>query len=264
MNSNERRRSSAATEFLEVVVRPKKYYKAKHPPDHADRDKIIVSSGEKFRILKNVAVISLAMTIQYVAYQGTLNLQSSLNAKEGLGTIALSCIYLSMGISCLLLPTIMIRLLTCKWTLVVGQVCFIPYIALQLYSRFYTLIPAGILLGVFAAPMWAAHATYLTQISQIYAIITSSQMDAVITLFFGIFFFAWQNADTQGNYREQEKYATLANDLRSARLLRDADLAKQKADYYTKQIEEAPDRDSDGEDDELEQDVTVNEGQRND
>ncbi|EDW35189.1 GL15706 [Drosophila persimilis] len=185
MNSNERRRSSAATEFLEVVVRPKKYYKAKHPPDHADRDKIIVSSGEKFRILKNVAVISLAMTIQYVAYQGTLNLQSSLNAKEGLGTIALSCIYLSMGISCLLLPTIMIRLLTCKWTLVVGQVCFIPYIALQLYSR-------------------------------------------------------------------------------SARLLRDADLAKQKADYYTKQIEEAPDRDSDGEDDELEQDVTVNEGQRND
>ncbi|XP_002134951.2 UNC93-like protein [Drosophila pseudoobscura] len=216
MNSNERRRSSAATEFLEVVVRPKKYYKAKHLPDHADRDKIIVSSGEKFRILKNVAVISLAMTIQYVAYQGTLNLQSSLNAKEGLGTIALSCIYLSMGISCMLLPTIMIRLLTCKWTLVVGQVCFIPYIALQLYSRFYTLIPAGILLGVFAAPMWAAHATYLTQISQIYAIITSSQMDAVITLFFGIFFFAWQNADTIGNL-----LSSLARKLSGAGEVRD-------------------------------------------
>ncbi|XP_022216899.1 UNC93-like protein isoform X2 [Drosophila obscura] len=197
--SNERRRSSTATEFLEVVVRPKKYYKVKHPQDHSDRGKIVVSAGEKWRILKNVAVISLAMMTQYVAYQGTLNLQSSLNAKDGLGTIALSGIYLSMGISCLVLPTIMIRLVTCKWTLVIGMICFIPYIALQLYSRFLTLIPAGILLGVAAAPMWAAHATYLTQISQIYAIITESEMDAVITLFFGIFFFAWQNADTIGN-----------------------------------------------------------------
>ncbi|XP_034655774.1 UNC93-like protein [Drosophila subobscura] len=197
--NNERRRSSAATEFLEVVVRPKKYYKVKHPQEQSDRGKIIVSSGERWRILKNVAIISVAMMTQYVAYQGTLNLQSSLNAKDGLGTIALSCIYLSMGVSCLILPTIMIRMLTCKWTLVIGMAAFIPYIALQLYSRFYTLIPAGILLGVAAAPMWAAHATYLTQISQIYAIITSSEMDAVITLFFGIFFFAWQNADTIGN-----------------------------------------------------------------
>ncbi|KAH8339257.1 hypothetical protein KR074_009063 [Drosophila pseudoananassae] len=215
----ERRRASTTGDIIEVVVRPKKYYRVgRDQVTEPDRDKIFVSRYEKFRILKNVIVLSLAMMTQYVAYQvgcsraqksklivgaflckGTLNLQSSLNAEGGLGTIACSSIYLSMGLSCLVLPTLMIRQLTCKGTLVLGMFCFLPYIGLQLYSKFYTLVPAGILLGVAAAPMWAAQATYLTQISQIYAIITSSSVDAVITLFFGMFFFAWQNADTIGN-----------------------------------------------------------------
>ncbi|KAH8324652.1 hypothetical protein KR067_005341, partial [Drosophila pandora] len=197
--SVERRRSSNRVEVIEVVVRPKKYYPVGRDRTEDGRDKIFVSKYEKFRIFKNVIILSLAMMTQYVAYQGTLNLQSSLNAEGGLGTIACSCIYLSMGLSCLFLPTLMIRQLTCKGTLVLGMLCFLPYIGLQLFSRFYTLVPAGILLGLAAAPMWAAQATYLTQISQIYAIITSSSVDAVITLFFGIFFFAWQNADTIGN-----------------------------------------------------------------
>ncbi|XP_070136147.1 UNC93-like protein isoform X3 [Drosophila bipectinata] len=206
----ERRRSSATGDIIEVVVRPKKYYRVgRDQVTEPDRDKIFVSRYEKFRILKNVIVLSLAMMTQYVAYQGTLNLQSSLNAEGGLGTIACSSIYLSMGLSCLVLPTLMIRQLTCKGTLVLGMFCFLPYIGLQLYSKFYTLVPAGILLGVAAAPMWAAQATYLTQISQIYAIITSSSVDAVITLFFGMFFFAWQNADTIGNLLSS--LATLAS-----------------------------------------------------
>ncbi|XP_030387521.1 uncharacterized protein LOC115634101 [Scaptodrosophila lebanonensis] len=200
---NESRRPSRAShgaDLMEVVVRPKKYYRVSHTgPIDPNRTKIVVDVGETWRILKNVAVLSIAMMTQYVAYQGTLNLQSSLNAEGGLGTIALSGIYLSMGASCLVLPTLMIRRLTCKWTLVIGMICFIPYIGFQLFSKFYTLIPAGILLGVAAAPMWAAQATYLTQVSQIYAILKGSNVDAVITLFFGVFFFAWQNADTIGN-----------------------------------------------------------------
>ncbi|XP_023036466.1 UNC93-like protein [Drosophila willistoni] len=192
--------ASYAGDLLEVVVKPKKYYKVGHVgEDDPNRDKIYVHQGEKWRIWKNVFVISLAMMVQYVAYQGTLNLQSSLNAEQGLGTISLSCIYLSMGISCMVLPTLMIRYVTCKWTLVICMTCFLPYIGFQLHSRFYTLLPSGILLGIAAAPMWAAQATYLTQIGQIYSIITDSELDAVITLFFGIFFFAWQNADTLGN-----------------------------------------------------------------
>lgn len=65
--------------------------------------------------------------------------------------------------------------------------------------RFYTLVPAGILVGLGAAPMWASKATYLTQVGQVYAKITDQPIDAIIVRFFGFFFLAWQTAELWGN-----------------------------------------------------------------
>lgn len=66
-------------------------------------------------------------------------------------------------------------------------------------NRFYTLVPAGILLGLGAAPMWASQATYLTQCGQVYAKISDQAIDAIIVRFFGFFFLAWQTAELWGN-----------------------------------------------------------------
>lgn len=63
-----------------------------------------------------------------------------------------------------------------------------PYIASQFYPRFYTLVPAGILVGLGAAPMWASKATYLTQLGQVYAKLTDQSVEAIIVRFFGFFF----------------------------------------------------------------------------
>lgn len=65
--------------------------------------------------------------------------------------------------------------------------------------RFYTLVPAGILLGLGAAPMWASKATYLTQVGQVYAKLTDQGVEAIIVRFFGFFFLAWQTAELWGN-----------------------------------------------------------------
>lgn len=67
------------------------------------------------------------------------------------------------------------------------------------YFRFYTLVPAGILVGLGAAPMWASKATYLTQLGQIYAKLTDETVEAIIVRFFGFFFLAWQTAELWGN-----------------------------------------------------------------
>lgn len=61
------------------------------------------------------------------------------------------------------------------------------------------MVPAGILLGLGAAPMWASKATYLTQVGQVYAKITDQPVDAIIVRFFGFFFLAWQTAELWGN-----------------------------------------------------------------
>lgn len=131
--------------------------------------------------------------------QGTANLQSSINAKDGLGTVSLSAIYAALVVSCIFLPTLVIRKLTAKWTLCVSMLCYAPYIAAQFYPTFYTLVPAGILVGLGAAPMWASKATYLTQLGQVYAKLTEQSVEAIIVRFFGFFFLAWQTAELWGN-----------------------------------------------------------------
>jgi Ion channel regulatory protein UNC-93 len=165
----------------------------------SQQGKFKLSRKEKWRILKNVSVISCAFMIQFTAFQGIANLQSSINAKDGLGTVSLSAIYAALVVSCVFIPTFLIKRLTVKWTLCLSMLCYTPYIASQFYPKFYTLVPAGVLLGIGAAPMWASKATYLTQVAGVYAKLTDQSVDGIIVRFFGFFFLAWQTAELWGN-----------------------------------------------------------------
>ena len=66
--------------------------------------------SEKWRIIKNIVVISAAFMVHFTAFQGAGNLQSSVNADEGLGTVSLATIYFSLILSNVFLPVVMIRL----------------------------------------------------------------------------------------------------------------------------------------------------------
>lgn len=165
----------------------------------SQQGKFKLSRREKWRILKNVSAVSFAFMIQFTAFQGTANLQSSINAKDGLGTVSLSAIYAALVVSCIFVPTFLIKRLTVKWTLCLSMLCYAPYIGSQFYPRFYTLVPAGVVLGIGAAPMWASKATYLTQVAGVYAKLTDQAVDGIIVRFFGFFFLAWQTAELWGN-----------------------------------------------------------------
>ncbi|CAH0546899.1 unnamed protein product [Brassicogethes aeneus] len=180
-------------------------YPPKKPPreitdeEASQQGKFKLSRKEKWRILKNVSAVSCAFMIQFTAFQGTANLQSSINAKDGLGTVSLSAIYAALVVSCIFVPTFLIKRLTVKWTLCVSMLCYAPYLAAQFYPKFYTLVPAGVILGIGAAPMWASKATYLTQVAGVYAKLTDQAVDGIIVRFFGFFFLAWQTAELWGN-----------------------------------------------------------------
>lgn len=169
------------------------------PEDDGQSRKFKLSRSEKWRILKNIGTVSIAFMVQFTAFQGTANLQSSINAHDGLGTVSLSAIYAALVLSCIFVPTFVIKRLTVKWTLCLSMLCYVPYIGLQFYPRFYTLVPAGVLLGLGAAPMWAAKATYLTQAGGVYAKLVDEPADAIVVRFFGFFFLAWQTAELWGN-----------------------------------------------------------------
>ena len=128
--------------------------------------------------------------------QSMQSLQSSLNRVEGLGTISLSVIYGCLMISCLFLPSLLINTFGCKYTI---TACFIPYVlfmAANLYPDWYTMIPASVLVGLAAAPLWAAKCTYLTEMGKRYATVSMLTEDAAINRFFGMFFMAFQSGMT--------------------------------------------------------------------
>ncbi|GLH16690.1 UNC93-like protein, partial [Gryllus bimaculatus] len=64
--------------------------------------------GEKWRILRNVVLISAAFMLAFTAFFGAANLQSSVNADQGLGTVSLTAAYAALIVSNLFLPSIVI------------------------------------------------------------------------------------------------------------------------------------------------------------
>ncbi|XP_043794862.1 UNC93-like protein [Apis laboriosa] len=182
-----------------IPPEPQKPPQLSSTDDDTQSRKFKLSRGEKWRILKNISTVSVAFMVQFTAFQGTANLQSSINASDGLGTVSLSAIYAALVLSCIFVPTFVIKRLTVKWTLCISMLCYAPYIGSQFYPKFYTLVPAGVLLGLGAAPMWAAQATYLTQVGGVYAKLTDQPVDAIVVRFFGFFFLAWQTAELWGN-----------------------------------------------------------------
>ncbi|XP_050733429.1 UNC93-like protein [Eriocheir sinensis] len=152
---------------------------------------------EKFRILKNVIIISIAFMFLFTSFNSMANLQSSINKVKG--TYALSTLYTALVVSCAFVPTWMIKKFKAKWTLCFSMLCYSTYIAAQFYPQVWTLVPTSIILGLGAAPMWSAKCTYLTQVGSKYAEIVGENSEVVIVRFFGIFFLFFQSTQVWGN-----------------------------------------------------------------
>ena len=126
-------------------------------------------------------------------------LNVSLLQVNNLGTWANATVYASLILSCMFMPSILIKMLKVKWTLVICIFCYSTYIAAQFYSQFYTLLPTAFILGMGAAPMWSAKCTYLTQVAHRFAGLDGSDPEHVVVKFFGIFFFFFQCNSILGN-----------------------------------------------------------------
>ncbi|KAJ2949243.1 hypothetical protein O0L34_g6193 [Tuta absoluta] len=154
---------------------------------------------ENWRIVKNVAVISIAFMVQFTAWHGAANLQSSINVDEGLGTASLAAKYSAVLISSFFMPVVIIKWLGTKWAMMVCFAAYMPYIASQLHPTFYTLIPAAILAGMGAAPLWCAMCTYLAIVSEAHSKISKTSMEVYIARYLGQFFMVFHINQVWGN-----------------------------------------------------------------
>ncbi|CAL4066106.1 unnamed protein product, partial [Meganyctiphanes norvegica] len=151
----------------------------------------------KFVIMKNIIIMSIAFTFNFTAYNAMANLQSSINAQ--LGTASLSTLYAALVVSCMFVPSWLIRKLKYKKTTALCMLAYSTYIAAQFYPEYYTLVPTAIIVGIGAAPMWSAQCSYFTQAGQTFAKLTGEDSEVVVTRFFGIFFLFFQSSQIWGN-----------------------------------------------------------------
>lgn len=70
---------------------------------------VVFGTHEKLRINRNVLVLGFAFMVQFTAFHGAANLQSSVNSDAGAGTFTLAAIYFSLILSNIFLPAIVIR-----------------------------------------------------------------------------------------------------------------------------------------------------------
>lgn len=72
-------------------------------------ERIEFKPKERWRIIRNVLVIGLAFMVNFTAFMGATNLQSSINVDGSLGTFTLASIYGSLLFSNIFLPPLIIR-----------------------------------------------------------------------------------------------------------------------------------------------------------
>ncbi|XP_002737723.1 protein unc-93 homolog A-like [Saccoglossus kowalevskii] len=152
----------------------------------------------KGKYWKNLLALSVAFTFNFTAFSSLQNLESSLNRDEGLGLASLSVIYGSLIVSCLIAPAI-IRTLGLKWTMFIAILSYVIFTAANYHATFYTLIPASVLLGFGAGPLWASQGAYLTTAAINYAEITIELQETIINRFNGVFLMFFQSSQVWGN-----------------------------------------------------------------
>jgi hypothetical protein len=104
---------------------------------------------------RRLVVVSLSFVLVFSSFRSVQSLESSLNSVGGLGVITMACAHLSMCLTCHVTPRLVQRL-SSKWTLVLGVVLYMAWIAANMAPHPYTLLPTALGVGFGQSLVWSA------------------------------------------------------------------------------------------------------------
>ena len=147
---------------------------------------------------KNLIVLCVSFFLIFSPFRGVQNLQSSLNAEDQLGIIAMSCVHSTMVLTCFLAP-LWTNVFTAKWTLALGALCFLLWFGANFYPTFYTLLPAAVVTGFGHGLLWTAESSYLLKLAFDSSRISTDQLEPKMFRFHAIFLACFQTTHIWGN-----------------------------------------------------------------
>ena len=173
------------------------------PGQAAQEDGSTVSSkgchnSDVRKAYRNVYGLSLSLFFLFSAFQSVQNLQSSVNARGGLGVISLSLLYTAFMLSGIVTTSI-VKVLGTKYAVMGAMVCHLIYVLCNFRGTWYSLVPASLLIGFASGPLWAASSAHITQIAVKLAPVIRERQDLLISQFTGVIFLFTQVSNLPGN-----------------------------------------------------------------
>jgi hypothetical protein len=101
----------------------------------------ICNLSEKGRIIKNLVSFGVVYLLLFSAVNGTISIQSVLNQDGGLGVLSSTLAFTVQLFTCLVLPQFIADLIGFKGTMIISEICYLLYIAGNIYPRYFTLLP---------------------------------------------------------------------------------------------------------------------------
>ena len=163
-------------------------------PDYLDED--IRRSRWTYR--RNLFVLTAGFILVFSAFRSIQNVQSSLNTRNRLGVVTMGVVHLSMFATCLFAP-VLINRLTSKWTIVLGLLFYLFWVAANFYPHFYTLLPTSVGVGFGQSLAWGAQVTYMQKLAAGHAQATRELTQYEMYKFNGVFLACFQTSHVWGN-----------------------------------------------------------------
>ena len=177
-----------------------------------DNDHKIICCSDRVKAYKNLFGVSLSFILCYGPLTGMFNLQSSINADQGLGLASSATAYAVQIIFILVVPGY-IRLIGTKYALTSGCTLYMIYMLVNYYPRWYTLIPGAVITGLGNVIVMVAMLVHVTHTAVLYAPALKEKTQHSIGLFSGIFVLATKVSRIFGSLASSSVLFNFAYDL---------------------------------------------------
>ncbi|XP_067673798.1 protein unc-93 homolog A-like [Haliotis asinina] len=148
--------------------------------------------------MKNTIALAVSFLTVFTAYQGILNIASSINQDKGLGVASLSCINACCIVTDLLSP-LYIHCVGLKRSFTLAFFAHCLYCLSNFHPTWWILMPSSVLLGLTLSPMWIARHLYITTMGQTDCQGKLGDTHGSLSKHNGIFFAFFSLAQVTGN-----------------------------------------------------------------
>ncbi|KAK2161235.1 hypothetical protein NP493_1595g00037 [Ridgeia piscesae] len=163
-------------------------------PDYSDEE----ARRSSWTYRRNLFVLTAGFILVFSAFRSIQNVQSSLNTRHRLGVVTMGVVHLSMFATCLFAP-VLINKFTSKWTIVLGLLFYLFWVAANFYPHFYTLLPTSVGVGFGQSLAWGAQVTYMQKLATGHARATRELTQYEMYKFNGVFLACFQTSHVWGN-----------------------------------------------------------------